>query len=68
VILMIAGIELLKRTRMDTRRHIESVDANYTLLDQGIGASNGGDGGGHSQPVLVPKDPQAYAKAMAPKK
>ena len=40
---------------------------DLTLLDSGL-RPTGGSGGGHTRPTLVTRDPQAYAKAMQPKR
>ncbi|MFY0632573.1 MAG: hypothetical protein JXQ91_02075 [Vannielia sp.] len=37
-----------------------------SLLHEGHGG--GGGGGGYNRPTLVPRDPQAYAKALQPRK
>ena len=65
----VGGVISVRTSLNRTRSRAKGVDPGQgaTLVTGGGGASHGA-GGGYSSAITVPRDPQAYAKAMAPKK
>jgi hypothetical protein len=55
-----------RKSRVPAARGTEPGQGS-SLVAGGAGAS-GGEGGTEHRVVLVPRDPQAYARAMAPRK